>query len=73
MDAERRMNAYRERVAVLACAIYNGENWDKGAVISYFQMGDPSLDYDTRGIPPERLEPDDVITAMDRMFNLKGF
>ena len=73
MDAERRMDCYREWVAALACAIYNGEDWDKRAVISFLHMGDPSLDYDTRGEPPERMEPDDVILSMDRMFNRAGF
>ena len=73
MDATTRMDVYREQVATLACAIYNGEDWDKQAVISFLHMGDPSLDYTTRGIPPERLEPDDVIAALDRMFTRAGF
>ena len=73
MDAERRMECYREWVAALACAIYNGEDWDKRQVISFLHMGDKSLDYDTWGIPPERLNPDDVILAMDRMFTLAEF
>ncbi len=73
MDVERRMECYRDWVATLACAIYNDENWDKGNVISYLRMGDPSFDYDTKGIPPERMEPDDVLLAMDRMFTKAEF
>ena len=72
MNTGERMNIYREWAATLACAIYNGEDWDKRTVISYLHMGDPSLDYDTRGIPPERMEPDDVIAAMDRIFTRAG-
>ena len=72
MNTEERMDLYREWITRLACAIYNEEGWDKQVVIGYFEMGDKSLDYDTRGIPNADLTPDDVIGAIDRIFTRAG-
>ena len=72
MNVEDRMKCYREWVAALACAIYNGEEWDKQQVASYLHMGESSLDYSYRGEPPERLELDEAIEAMDQIFEKAG-
>ena len=72
MNVEERMRIYREWVAALACAIYNEENWDKQQVISFLHLGDRSLDYTTRGTPPEKMTEDHVLMAMDNMFRQAG-
>ena len=72
MNVEERMNIYRELVVDLACAIYNEEDWDKQRIISALRLGDPSFDYETRGIPPDELTREAVIMAMDNMFRQAG-
>ena len=72
MNTTERMNVYRGWVSDLACAIYNGECWTKEQLISYLHLGDPSLDYNTRGIPPDKMTPEHVEMAMDRIFTLAG-
>ena len=72
MNVEDRMNCYRGWVARLACAIYNGEEWDKQEVAAYLHMGESSLNYAYRDEPPERLEMDEAIDAMDRIFEQGG-
>ena len=71
MNVTDRMHVYRGWVELLACAIYNDEGWDKQSVARLLHMGDPSLEYNFRN-PPERLTPDDVYEAMDRVFERGG-
>ena len=69
MNVEERMRIYREWVAALACAIYNNEeDWGKRKVISFLCLGDPSIDYDTWGEPPDEMTPENVMMAMDNIF-----
>lgn len=63
---------YRGAVMTLACAIYNEEGWDKQTVASFLHMGDPRRDYTFRGEPPEKLTDDDVVAAMDGIFERAG-
>lgn len=72
MNTDERMNVYRGWVASLACAIYNGEDWDKQAVAASLHMGDSSFDYAFAGDPPERLTEDEVLAAIDRIFERAG-
>ena len=72
MNQSERMYVYRGMVATLACAIYNGENWDKQAVAGLFHMGEKNLDYVFPGDPPEKLTDEDVMAAMDRIFERAG-
>ena len=71
-DAERE-GVYRGMVAAFACAIYNGEAWDRKTVVSYLHMGDVSIDY---GMPeeelPDQLTDELVWQALDRMFEKAG-
>ena len=55
MNESERLRICQEWAARLACAIYNGEDWDKQAVASYFHMGEEGLSYWFPGDPPERL------------------
>ena len=68
MNESERLRICQEWAASLACAMYNGEVWDKQAVASYFHMGEEGLSYTFQGDPPERLTEDDFIAAMNRMF-----
>lgn len=68
LNTEDRIDCYRGWVARLACAIYNGEGWDKQALASYLHMGDQGLDYTFPGNPPEELTEDAVLEAIDAMF-----
>lgn len=70
MNESERLRICQEWAARLACAIYNGEDWDKQAVASYFHMGEEGLSYWFPGDPPERLTEDDFIAAMRRIFEL---
>ena len=72
MNPTERMNAYRGWVSALVCAIYNGECWTKEQVISFLHLGDPSLDYATRGAPPDKMTPEDIEMAMDSIFRRAG-
>ena len=66
-DAERIVNL-REWVVELACAIYNGEDWDKQQVAAFLHMGEPGLDYTFRDEPPTTISREDVLAAIDRIF-----
>ena len=48
-----RINGYRGWAAMLGCAIYNGEKWDKQQVAAFFHMGDSSINYNFQGEPPD--------------------
>ena len=69
---DERVVLYREWVATLACAIYNGEDWDKQTVAAFLHMGESRFDYMFAGDPPERLTEDEVIAAIDRIFERAG-
>ena len=72
MNVEDRMHVYRGMVATLACAIYNGEDWNKQTVAGLLHLGDPSLDYVFSGHPPDELTEEDVYAALDRIFKRAG-
>ena len=72
MNESERLRITQEWAARLACAIYNGEGWDKQAVASFLHMGDSGLDYMFVGDPPETLNEDDFIDAMNRIFERAG-
>ena len=72
MNPEMRTHYYRGLAANLACAIYNGEEWDKQTLAALLQMGDPRFDYTFAEDPPERLTDDDVLAAIDRIFERHG-
>ena len=59
-------------MATLAHATYNDECWDKQTLARFLHIGDPSLDYNFPGDPPEELTFDDFIAAMDRTFERAG-
>ncbi len=67
MDLEGRIAFYRGTIATLACAIYNGEDWDKQALAAQLHMGDPRFDYTFEGEPPETITDSDVFEALDRI------
>lgn len=73
MDAEFRTRYYRETIADLVCVIYNQEDWDKQTVAAQFHMGDKSLDYTfPEGEIPEKLTREDVLAAIDKIFERGG-
>ena len=72
MNIEERTNIYRVYIGTLAAAIYNEEGWDKQQMASYFHMGDSSHSYAFPEEPPARLEIDDFIAALDRIFERAG-
>ena len=72
MTTTERIYVYRGWVAALACAIYNGDSWDKQTVASFLHMGEQGFDYQFPDDPPEKLTEDDVMAAMDRIFERAG-
>lgn len=72
-NEETRTQIYRGTIAALACAIYNGEGWDKQTIAAQLHMGDKSLDYTfPEGEVPEELSNEDVFAAMDGIFERAG-
>ena len=67
-----RIHTYRGWVAALACAIYNGEGWDKQTIAALLHMGDERYDYPFPGEPPEKLTEEDIFAAMDAVFRRAG-
>ena len=72
MSQSDREHVYRGLVGTLACAIYNDEQWDKQQLAALLHMGDPSLDYVFRDEPPAKLSYEDVLDAVDRIFERGG-
>ena len=70
---ESRNDVYRGHAAILAKAIYNGEEWDKQTVAGQLHMGDKDLHYMFRGNPPEQLEETDFLDALEKMCERAGF
>ena len=60
-----RINSYRGWAARLACAMYNGEQWDREQMVE-FLMFDDEIE------PPEELTLDDAEAAMDAIFERAG-
>ena len=73
INLKARNDVYRGHVSILAKAIYNGENWDKQAVAAQLHMGDEGLDYMFPGEPPEKLEEEDFLDALDKICERAGF
>ena len=74
MDFEFRTGYYREMIATLACVIYNeDESWDKQTVASQFHMGNKRFDYMfPEDSVPEKLSREDVLDAIDKIFERGG-
>lgn len=70
---EARSNVFRGHAAILAEAIYNGENWDKQTVAAQLHMGDKGLDYMFPGEPPEKFEEEVFLDALDKLCERAGF
>ena len=68
MNTEEQLRICKEWAARLACVIYNGEDWSKEELMSYFHMGEESFDYIPSPPLPTRLTEDDFVEAMDGIF-----